>query len=95
MGKNPGLVYAPKGRILRIWKLRIPIGRQDDGWFVGYLNAYPDHLTQGYDLAELEEMIADVYQIRQEEEKQMAQNWDTHFQHEGFTPVLFLKSREK
>jgi hypothetical protein len=19
----------------------------DDGWFVGYLNAYPDHLTQG------------------------------------------------
>ena len=28
----------------------------DDGWFVGYLNTYPDHLTQGHDLVELEEM---------------------------------------
>jgi predicted RNase H-like HicB family nuclease len=45
----------------------------DDGWFIGYLNAYPDHLTQGHDLAELEEMLADVYQIRQEEEKRLAQ----------------------
>jgi hypothetical protein len=44
----------------------------DDGWFVGYLNDYPDHLTQGHDLAELEEMLADVYQIRQDEEKRLA-----------------------
>jgi len=40
---------------------------------VGYLNSYPDHLTQGHDLAELEEMLADVYQIRHEEEKRLAQ----------------------
>jgi len=45
----------------------------DDGWFVGYINIYPEHLTQGHDLAELEEMLADVYQIRQEEEKRLAQ----------------------
>jgi predicted RNase H-like HicB family nuclease len=45
----------------------------DDGWLVGYLNAYPGHLTQGHDLAELEEMLTDVYQIRQEEEKRLAQ----------------------
>ena len=45
----------------------------DDGWFVGHLDAYPDHLTQGHDLAELEEMLADVYQIRQDEEKRLAQ----------------------
>ena len=45
----------------------------DDGLFVGFLNDYPDHLTQGHDLAELEEMLADVYQIRQEEEKSLAQ----------------------
>jgi predicted RNase H-like HicB family nuclease len=43
----------------------------DDGLFVGYLNVYPDHLTQGHDLAELEEMLADLYQIRQEEEKRL------------------------
>jgi predicted RNase H-like HicB family nuclease len=45
----------------------------DDGWLVGYLNTYPDHLTQGKSLTELEEMLADVYQIRQEEEKGLAQ----------------------
>ena len=45
----------------------------DDGLFVGYLNNYPDHLTQGHDLAELEEILADVYQIRQEEDKRLAQ----------------------
>jgi predicted RNase H-like HicB family nuclease len=45
----------------------------DDGWVVGYLNASPEHLTQGHDLAELEEMLADVYQIRLEEEKRLAQ----------------------
>jgi predicted RNase H-like HicB family nuclease len=45
----------------------------DDGWFVGYLDDYPDHLTQGHDLSELEEMLADVYQIRQDEEKRLAQ----------------------
>jgi predicted RNase H-like HicB family nuclease len=32
----------------------------DDGWFVGYLNEYPDHLTQGKNIAELEIMLADV-----------------------------------
>jgi predicted RNase H-like HicB family nuclease len=45
----------------------------DDGWLVGYLNAYPDHLTQGHDLAELEVMLTEVYQIRQEEEKRLAE----------------------
>jgi predicted RNase H-like HicB family nuclease len=45
----------------------------DEGWFVGYLNAYPDHLTQGHDIAELEEMLADLYHIRQDEEKRLAQ----------------------
>ena len=45
----------------------------DDGWFVGFLDTYPDHLTQGHDLAELELMLADIYKIRQEEEKRLAQ----------------------
>jgi predicted RNase H-like HicB family nuclease len=44
----------------------------DDGWFVGYLNDYPDHLTQGQNLEELEIMLADVYKIRKEEEKRLA-----------------------
>ena len=45
----------------------------NDGWFIGYVNAYPEHLTQGHDLAELEEMLIDVFQIRQDEEKRLAQ----------------------
>ena len=45
----------------------------NDGWLVGYLDAYPDHLTQGHDLAELKEMLADIYQIRFNEEKRLAQ----------------------
>ena len=44
----------------------------DDGWLVGYLNNYTDHLTQGHDLSELETMLADIYQIRQDEEKRLA-----------------------
>jgi predicted RNase H-like HicB family nuclease len=45
----------------------------DDGWLVGCLDDYPDHLTQGKTRTELEEMLTDVYQIRQEEEKRLAQ----------------------
>jgi hypothetical protein len=45
----------------------------DDGLLVGFLNNYPDHLTQGHNLAELEEMLTDIYKIRQEEEKRLAE----------------------
>ena len=40
-----------------------------DGWFVGYLNIWQDHLTQGRDLAELEEMLADLYEFYKEEQQ--------------------------
>jgi predicted RNase H-like HicB family nuclease len=45
----------------------------EDGWLVGYLDVYPDHLTQGKTIAELEEMLADVYQIRRDEEIRLAE----------------------
>jgi predicted RNase H-like HicB family nuclease len=40
---------------------------QDDGYFVGFLNDYPDDSTQGVTLSELEEALMEVYEIRQEE----------------------------
>jgi predicted RNase H-like HicB family nuclease len=40
---------------------------EPDGWLVGYLNMYPDHMTQGKDVAELEIMLADVYAIIKDE----------------------------
>ena len=41
----------------------------EGGWLVGYLNEYPDHWTQGKDIAELEEMLLDLYINFQEEAK--------------------------
>ncbi|MDR1839685.1 MAG: type II toxin-antitoxin system HicB family antitoxin [Treponema sp.] len=38
-----------------------------DGWFIGYLNIWPEHLTQGRNLKELEEMLADLYEFYKEE----------------------------
>ena len=43
--------------------------KSKDGWFVGYLNIWPAHLTQGQDLAELEEMLADLYEFYKEEQE--------------------------
>ena len=43
--------------------------KSKDGWFVGYLNIWPQHLTQGRDLAELEEMLADLYEFYKEEKE--------------------------
>jgi predicted RNase H-like HicB family nuclease len=38
---------------------------------LGYLNDWPEHWTQGKDLPELEAMLADLYEIQQEEEPRM------------------------
>jgi predicted RNase H-like HicB family nuclease len=46
---------------------------QDGDFFVGFLNDYPDDSTQGHTLAELEEALIEVYQIRQEEKKHLAE----------------------
>ena len=40
-----------------------------NGWFVGYLNIWPDHLTQGKTIADLEEMLADLYLFYKEEQE--------------------------
>ncbi|MDR1869620.1 MAG: type II toxin-antitoxin system HicB family antitoxin [Treponema sp.] len=40
--------------------------KSKDGWFVGYLNIWPEHLTQGKDVSELEEMLRDLYTFYKE-----------------------------
>ena len=35
--------------------------RECDGHFLGYLNAYPDHWTQGDDLVDFEAQFLDLY----------------------------------
>lgn len=35
---------------------------EKDGRYLGYLNDYPDHWTQGDDLDDLKEQLKDLYQ---------------------------------
>ena len=42
-----------------------------DGWLVGYLNIWPDHMTQGKDISELEEMLLDLYEFYKEEQSEL------------------------
>jgi predicted RNase H-like HicB family nuclease len=44
--------------------------QEKDGWYLGYLNTYPDRWTQGKTIRELEEMLRDLYELAQEEEPQ-------------------------
>jgi predicted RNase H-like HicB family nuclease len=45
--------------------------KSKDGWFVGYLNIWPDHLTQGKDIPELEAMLLDLYEFYKEEQAKL------------------------
>jgi len=54
-------------------KLEYTYTEEPDGWLVGYLNLYPEHMTQGKDLAELEVMLQDIYTIQKEEEARFAE----------------------
>ena len=56
---------------------RITYWREEDGHYAGYLNAYPDHWTQGEDLADLKDLYQtfsteDLPGIRKEEELEVA-----------------------
>ena len=62
-------------------KARITYWQEQDGKFLGFLNDYPDHWTQGNDLDDLREHLRDLYQmfsaesipgIRREEELEVA-----------------------
>jgi len=44
---------------------------QDGEFFVGFFNDYPNDSTQGLSLAELEEALIEVYEIRQKEKKHL------------------------
>lgn len=52
-------------------ELQYTYWQEPDGWILGYLNDYPEHWTQGKTMAELEEMLTDLYEIQMEEKKQV------------------------
>jgi len=45
---------------------------KDGEFFVGFLNNYPDDSTQGVSLKELEEALIEIYEVKQEEKKHLA-----------------------
>jgi len=45
---------------------------QDGEFFIGFLDDYPEGSTQGLSLPELEEALAEVYEIKQEEKEHLA-----------------------
>ena len=44
----------PAGEAFTYW-------RESDGYILGFLNAYPDHWTQGDDLDDLKAQLLDLY----------------------------------
>ena len=41
---------------------KITYWKESDGRYLGYLNDYPDHWTQGEDLDDLKDHLRDLYQ---------------------------------
>jgi predicted RNase H-like HicB family nuclease len=44
-------------------KARVTYWQEADGKYLGYLNDYPDHWTQGEDLNDLREHLRDLYKL--------------------------------
>jgi predicted RNase H-like HicB family nuclease len=44
-------------------KVEFTYWKEDDGRYLGYLNNYPDHWTQGDDLDDLKEQLRDLHEI--------------------------------
>lgn len=62
-------------------KAKFTYWKESDGRYLGNLNAYPDHWTQGDDLEDLKEQLKDLFQtfgaeeipgIKREEELEVA-----------------------
>ena len=80
-GKCSGWKRPLRWHKLNSMKARITWWREKDGKFLGYLNDYPDHWTQGDDLDDLREHLRDLHHlfsteiipgIRREEELELA-----------------------
>lgn len=44
-------------------KAKVTYWRESDGTYLGYLNDYPDHWTQGEDLDDLKVHLRDLFEL--------------------------------
>lgn len=49
--------------MLGTMKTKFTFWKESDGRFLGYLNAYPDHWTQGDDLEDLKANLRDLFEL--------------------------------
>ena len=49
-------------------ELNYTFWQENDGWYLGFLDEYPEYWTQGKSINELEEMLLDIYKNEQEAE---------------------------
>ena len=42
-------------------KIKFTYWKESDGTYIGFLNDYPDHWTQGMDMPDLKEHLIDLY----------------------------------
>lgn len=49
-------------------KAQFTYWKEPDGWYLGYLNSYPDHWTQGKDLEDLKAHLRDLHETLADEE---------------------------
>lgn len=54
--------YVGADARLRVRTTRITFWKEADGRYLGFLNDYLDHWTQGDDLTDLKEQLRDLYQ---------------------------------
>jgi predicted RNase H-like HicB family nuclease len=47
-------------------ELNYTFWQEKDGWYLGFLDQYPEYWTQGKSIEELEEMLIDIYKNEQE-----------------------------
>lgn len=47
--------------VMRMDRQRFTYWRESDGKFLGFLNDYPDHWTQGENLEDLKDHLLDLY----------------------------------
>jgi predicted RNase H-like HicB family nuclease len=50
-------------------KINYTYWQEPSGFYLGYLDIWPEHWTQGRTKTELEEMLADLYEIYCEDRK--------------------------
>jgi hypothetical protein len=53
---------------LNLMKAQFTYWKERDGRYLGYINAYPDHWTQGESLEDLKEQLKDLYHTFSSEE---------------------------